>query len=236
MNYESFFKLSYGLYLVASEHQGNRNGYVANTVFQVTAEPPQLGISCSKKNMSTSLISGSGKFSVSVLKQQASPELIGTFGYRSGRSGDKFSGIDCLTGKNGCPVILQDAAAWFNCEVTGQLDTGTHIIFVGKVIDCEILDDTATPMTYAWYREVKKGLSPENAPTYVPPDKIERKKEKPAVPGKRYQCLACNFIYDPAIGDPDSGIAPGTAFEDIPDNWKCPVCGATKDMFEEIPG
>jgi len=236
MNYESFFKLSYGLYLVASEHQGIRNGYVANTVFQVTADPPQLGISCSKKNLTTEIIAASKTFSVSVLKQQASPELIGTFGYRSGRAGNKFNGLECRTGSTGCPVILQDSAAWFECEVTGQLDTGTHILFIGKVIDCEILDQEATPLTYAWYREVKKGLSPENAPTYIAPDKTSKKKDAPASQGKRYQCLACNYIYDPALGDPDSGIAPGTAFEDIPDDWKCPVCGATKDMFDEIPG
>jgi rubredoxin len=51
---------------------------------------------------------------------------------------------------------------------------------------------------------------------------------------KRYRCLSCNFIYDPAEGDPDGGIAPGTAFEDIPDGWTCPQCGATKEDFEAM--
>jgi len=51
---------------------------------------------------------------------------------------------------------------------------------------------------------------------------------------KKYQCSACDYIYDPAIGDPDSGIAPNTAFEDIPDDWECPECGVEKDMFEPI--
>ncbi len=50
----------------------------------------------------------------------------------------------------------------------------------------------------------------------------------------RYQCLICGFIYDPAKGDPDSGIAPGTAFKDIPDDWACPECGATKEDFEPV--
>lgn len=49
-----------------------------------------------------------------------------------------------------------------------------------------------------------------------------------------YKCLACGYIYDPEIGDPDSGIAPGTKFEDIPDDWVCPLCGVGKDMFEKI--
>lgn len=51
---------------------------------------------------------------------------------------------------------------------------------------------------------------------------------------QEWQCLACSYIYDPAVGDPDSGIPPGTPFEAIPDDWVCPECGAGKDMFEEI--
>ena len=49
----------------------------------------------------------------------------------------------------------------------------------------------------------------------------------------RYVCSICGYIYDPAAGDPDSGIKPGTRFEDLPDDWTCPVCGATKDKFEK---
>ncbi|MEN2994534.1 MAG: rubredoxin [Thermodesulfovibrio sp.] len=49
---------------------------------------------------------------------------------------------------------------------------------------------------------------------------------------KKYKCSVCGYVYDPAQGDPDNGISPGTAFENLPDNWTCPICGATKDMFE----
>jgi rubredoxin len=51
---------------------------------------------------------------------------------------------------------------------------------------------------------------------------------------QKYQCDPCGYIYDPETGDPDSGIAPGTAFEDIPDDWVCPVCGVGKDMFSPV--
>ena len=51
---------------------------------------------------------------------------------------------------------------------------------------------------------------------------------------KKYECMACGYIYDEAVGDPDSGIAPGTKWEDIPDDWVCPVCGVSKDEFEEV--
>ena len=50
---------------------------------------------------------------------------------------------------------------------------------------------------------------------------------------KNYVCKICDYVYVPANGDPDGGIAPGTAFEDIPDDWVCPVCGATKSDFCE---
>ncbi len=48
---------------------------------------------------------------------------------------------------------------------------------------------------------------------------------------QKYECDACGYIYDPAVGDPDNGIAPGTAFEDLPADWECPLCSVGKDMF-----
>jgi rubredoxin len=51
---------------------------------------------------------------------------------------------------------------------------------------------------------------------------------------EKWECLACGYVYDPAEGDPDSGIAPGTSFEDLPDDWVCPDCGVGKDMFEKV--
>ena len=51
---------------------------------------------------------------------------------------------------------------------------------------------------------------------------------------KKYRCTVCEWVYDPAVGDPDGGIAPGTQFEEIPEDWVCPVCGVGKDMFEEV--
>ncbi len=51
----------------------------------------------------------------------------------------------------------------------------------------------------------------------------------------KWVCMACSWEYDPAVGDPDGGIAPGTNFEDIPEDWVCPLCGVGKDMFEPAP-
>ncbi len=50
----------------------------------------------------------------------------------------------------------------------------------------------------------------------------------------KYECQVCGYIYDPALGDPDNGVAPGTPFEKLPADWVCPQCGAAKDMFEKV--
>lgn len=53
---------------------------------------------------------------------------------------------------------------------------------------------------------------------------------------ERWECLVCGYIYDPAVGDPEGGIPPGTPFEKLPDDWVCPECGAAKEMFERLEG
>lgn len=50
----------------------------------------------------------------------------------------------------------------------------------------------------------------------------------------KYRCTACGYVYDPSVGDPESGVSPGTPFEKLPENWVCPVCGVGKDLFEPL--
>ena len=84
-------------------------------------------------------------------------------------------------------------------------------------------------MTYAYYHQVKRGTTPKTAPSYV-----EEKKEVVKVKMAKYQCSVCGYIYDPEKGDPESGTAPGTPFEKLPDDWVCPVCGANKSEFNKM--
>lgn len=51
---------------------------------------------------------------------------------------------------------------------------------------------------------------------------------------QKWRCISCGYIYDPSVGDPASGISPGVSFEDLPENWTCPVCGVPKEMFEKL--
>ncbi len=229
MNIEAFFKISYGLYVVGSVKDNKLNAYVSNTVFQVTAEPARFAIACSKNNFTAEFIEKSKVFSVSVLQKETRADIIGTFGYKSGRDIDKFAGFRHQTGKTGAPVLLDDTLAWFECEVIQTIDTGSHLLFIGNVTDGELINASGEPLTYAYYREVKKGKAPKNAPTYIDPEKV--KKQANAKVYDKYYCTACGYIYDPAVGDPEHGFPPGTRFEDLPDTWVCPVCGTEKIDF-----
>jgi flavin reductase (DIM6/NTAB) family NADH-FMN oxidoreductase RutF/rubredoxin len=229
MNIEAYFKVTYGLYVVSTCYENKKNGYVSNTVFQVTAEPARFAIACSKNNLTADLIRKSGVFAVSVLKKDARAEIIGTFGYRTGKDIEKFREFKCISGKLGCPILLDDVLAWFECEVDQTVDTGSHLLFIGKVIDNDMLDATGEPLTYAYYRDVKKGKAPKNAPTYLDPVKLKQVIPTPVY--QTYYCPSCGYIYDPAVGDPEHGFPPGTLFEDLPSDWVCPVCGTEKIDF-----
>lgn len=234
MNHEVFRRMSYGLYVVGSADGPRSNGYVANTVFQVTAKPARLAISCSKDNLTCDLIRQSGVFSVSVLGQSAGAELIGLFGYQSGRTANKYAAVRHRTGQTGAPILLEDSLAWVECRVVQTVDVGTHLLFVGEVVDGEVIGDSEPPLTYAYYREVRKGKAPKNAPTYLEPAGIEEVGGT-SLPSGNYRCTVCGYIYNPAEGDPDGGIPPGTRFEDLPDDWVCPICGVTKADFVRLP-
>lgn len=235
MNIEAYFRITYGLYIVSTAEGKKLNGYISNTVFQVTAEPARFAISCSKNNFTAGMIRLSGVFSISALADDVRADIISTFGYKSGKEADKFEGYNFKTGKTGAPILLDDCLAWFECKVVQTIDVGSHLLFIGDVIDGDLLNAAGRPLTYANYRETRKGKAPKNAPTYIDPEKLNKQTPdtKPELSVK-YECTVCGHIYDPAEGDPDSGIAPGTRFEDIPDEWCCPVCGAEKADFIKI--
>ncbi|MBN1614198.1 MAG: rubredoxin [Deltaproteobacteria bacterium] len=227
MNKAAFFKMSYGLYVVSSGDGARFNGQIANTVFQVTSEPATIAVCINKQNLTHEFIRQSRKFTASIVARSAPLEFIGRFGFKSGRDIDKFDGVNYKIGVTGFPIVTDHTVAAIEAEVFDELDCGTHRIFVGRVVDCDVLRDEE-PMTYAYYHEVKGGKSPKTAPTYqkeAPP--------RPAAKADRYVCSVCGYVYDPEKGDPDSGIKPGTPFEDLPEDWTCPVCGAEKDKFEK---
>lgn len=232
INIETFFKVSYGLYLVTAKYKDTKAGYVSNTVFQVTSNPPKFGISCNKDNFSAEIIKQSGAFAFSVLGEQASTGLIGDFGYRSSREIDKFKGVNYFIGETGSPIVLDSSLAWFDCKITETFDVGSHLLFIGEAIASDIIKMEIKPLTYTYYREVMKGFSPKNAPTYVDKTLIQSDLPLITTENELWQCQLCHFTYESEKGDPISGIAPGTKFADLPEDWTCPICGADKLLFE----
>ena len=232
MNIKAFFKLSYGLYIISSKAGDRMGGYIANTAFQVTADPPQIAISCHKDNATADIINKSRSFVISVLEKEADSELIGLFGYNSGKDKNKFEQINYTNGITGSPIVTDQCMAYFECEVVDQFDVGTHILFIGKVVDSKLLDESKDPLTYAYYHEAKKGVAPKNAPTYIDKAKLEKTtEEKNKDLGPSFICEVCGYTYDPEEGDTDQGILPGTPFSELPDDWVCPICAAAKSEF-----
>jgi len=227
MNLKALYKLGYGLYIVCSRKGDKLNGQIANTVFQITSEPPTIAVSINKSNLTHEFIEQSKVFAASILAQDTPLAFIGHFGFKSGRDIDKLKGINYKLGETKAPVVTDHALAYLEAKVNKEVDVGTHTIFIGELVGADVISE-GEPMTYAYYHQVKRGTTPKTAPSY-----IEEKKEAVTKMAK-YECTVCGYIYDPELGDPDGGIAPGTPFEEIPDDWVCPVCGATKSEFEKI--
>ena len=164
-------KLSYGMYVVSSKKDGKFNGQLANSVFQVTSEPRVIAISINKQNLTNEFIRESKVFTVSILSTEAPMAFIGKFGFKSGRNIAKFQDTKYRLGISGAPVALDYAIAFLEAEVINSIELSTHTLFFGNVTNAEFIEDKE-PMTYAYYHDVIKGLSPKTAPTYLNPKNI----------------------------------------------------------------
>lgn len=164
MNKNAFRQLSYGVYIVSTWDEGRATGCTANSAMQITSDPATIAVSINHDNYTNQCIQNTGKFAISILGENSSPSIIGTFGFRSGRDNNKFDEVES-TVKGFMPVI-SDACAYIVCEVIDKMETSTHTVFLGKVLDADTLKQD-TPMTYAYYHNVVKGRSPKNAPTYI---------------------------------------------------------------------
>ena len=227
MNLGALYKIGYGMYVIGGRKGDRLNAQIANTVFQITSEPPTVAVSINKKNLTHEFIKESRVFSASVLCEDTPLSFIGQFGFKSGRDINKLDGINYKIGETKAPVILENAVSYIEVKVAKEVDMGTHTIFIGEVVAADVLSEKAC-MTYAYYHQVKRGSTPKTAPSYVEEKKV------PAIKAAKYRCTVCGYIYDPELGDPDGGIKPKTPFEELPDGWVCPVCGASKSEFEKI--
>jgi flavin reductase (DIM6/NTAB) family NADH-FMN oxidoreductase RutF/rubredoxin len=228
VNTKALYKLTYGLHVVGSLKGDKLNAQIANTVIQITSEPATIMASINKKNLTHEYIQASGVFSASIITNEAPLNFIGQFGFKSGRDTDKFVGVNYKKGTTGAPVVLGNCNAYLEARVVQAVDAGTHTIFIGQLVEAEVLNEMPS-MTYEFYQQVKRGTTPKSAPSYQAPATT-----KEDLKMAKYKCGVCGYVYDPAVGDPDSGIKPGTPFEALPAEWICPVCGADKSQFKKM--
>lgn len=164
MNTNAFRSLSYGVYVVSTWDNGRPTGCTANSAMQITSDPATIAVSINHNNYTNKCIEQSGKFALSILSEQSDPMIIGTFGFQSGENVDKFEKVPYEL-KAYMPVV-KDTCACIICDVVDKMETATHTVFLGKVVDADVMK-AADAMTYAYYHKVIKGKSPKNAPTYI---------------------------------------------------------------------
>ncbi|MBC5743028.1 flavin reductase [Lachnospiraceae bacterium MD308] len=215
MNKNVFRNLSYGVYVVSTLDGKRNTGCVANSIMQITSSPASVAVSMNHDNYTNSCIQNTGKFAVSILSELSAPSLIGQFGFQSGKDTDKFDGID-FSVREGLPV-LNDCCGYLVCKVIDKMETSSHTVFLGEVIDGDTIGG-APAMTYAYYHNVVKGKSPKNAPTYIA-EEDRSAKDKTA---SKWACQICGYVYE--------GEVP---FEELPDTFVCPVCRQSKDKFAQ---
>lgn len=163
MNTMALRNLSYGVYVISTWDKGRPTGCTANSAMQITSSPATIAISINHDNYTNSCIKDSGYFSISILAEDTDPGIIGGFGFRSGKDVDKFEGVESEV-RASVPV-LKAGCGYVVCKVVNSMESATHTVFLGEVIDADLRP--GTPMTYAYYHNVIKGKSPKNAPTYI---------------------------------------------------------------------
>lgn len=205
MDKKAMYKLSYGLFVLTARDGEKDNGCIINTAIQAASEPNQLSICVNKANYTHDMIERTGKFTVSVLSEQADFELFKRFGFQSGRDVDKFTNFTgCARGADGLYYITEGTNAYISVTVDKTVDLGSHTMFIGEITDMVVLSDTPST-TYEYYQN------------HIKP--------KPQTVGKTdkgqtvWRCRICGYEY---VG------------EEIPDDFICPICKHPASDFEKI--
>ena len=140
--------------LTAKEDQDN--GCIANTCVQVANEPTRIAISVQMGNLTREMIERTGKFNVSVLTENVPFETIRHFGMQTGREVNKFESFSAVKrSHNGLLYLTENTNAMFSCEVRDKKDLGSHMMFIGEVVESRVLGKDAS-CTYAHYHKAIK--------------------------------------------------------------------------------
>lgn len=175
----ALFNIGYGLYVVTSNDGEKDNGLIVNTVTQLTSNPNRVAVNINKDNYSHHVIKKTGIMNVNCLSIEAPFKVFQDFGFRSGRTVDKFKGQEVLRSDNGLVFLSQYINSFMSLKVEDYVDLGTHGMFICSITEARVMNKVDT-MTYTYYQ---KNVKP-----------------KPQTEGKKgYVCKICGYVYE---GDP----------------------------------
>lgn len=209
MNEKTVHKFTYGLFVLSTKKGDSYNGCIINTAIQVTTSPNQISITVNKQNYTEELIKNCNKFNLSFISEDATFDLFERFGFKSGRDTDKFADMsnnDYKLSGNGIPYITKGTNAYISAWVNQTIDLGTHTMFIATVTDMDVLSETPSA-SYSYYHA-----------------NIKPKPQTVKSEGKVWVCKICGYVYDDA--------KEGIPFEELPDDWVCPLCKHPKSDFE----
>lgn len=205
MDKKAMYKLSYGLFVLTAKDEEKDNGCIINTAIQASSMPNQLSICVNKANLTHDMIVKTGKFTVSVISQDAGFDLFKHFGFQSGKDVDKFKNFEkCKRGENSIYYITEGTSAYISVNVSKTEDLGSHTMFIGEITDMEVLSETPS-VTYDYYLKNIKP-QPENVGTTIDGKTI-------------WRCTICGYEY---VG------------EELPEDFVCPLCKHPASDFEKI--
>lgn len=205
MDKKAMYKLSYGLFVLTAKDEEKDNGCIINTAIQASSMPNQLSICVNKANLTHDMIVKTGKFTVSVISQDAGFDLFKHFGFQSGKDVDKFTNFEkCKRGENSIYYITEGTNAYISVNVSKTEDLGSHTMFIGEITDMEVLSETPS-VTYDYYL---KNIKPQ-------PENIGTTTEGKTI----WRCTICGYEY---VG------------EELPEDFVCPLCKHPASDFEKI--
>ena len=163
----ALFKIGYGLYVITSNDGKKDNGFIGNTVAQVSNDPSRIIVGVNKANYSCETINKTGVLNVCTLNEQAPFQIFQHFGFQSGRDVNKFADFEHYDkSSNGLPYLNKYANGYMSLKVFDTVDTGSHLMFFCDITESAVLNDVDT-MTYTFYQKNVKPRPQEEVKGWV---------------------------------------------------------------------
>lgn len=182
----ALFKLSYGLFVLTAREGKKDNGCIVNTAVQLTSSPCRIAVTVNKQNYTHGMIMRTGVFNLSVLTEEVPFKVFEHFGFQSGKNVNKFENCESENRSgNGVLYVPKFTNAVISGAVVGEVDCGTHTMFIADVTETKILSGVPS-VTYQYYF-----------------DNIKPKPEKKTEVKKGYICKICGYVYEGEPLPPD---------------------------------